>query len=260
MTGDKNGEQYEERAQAAKDRRQWERKPSDLAEITVVRDGGPQAAAVIDESFGGIGILLHEAANIVRGDQLKLLYRNVPVLGVVRRIELEPRGQHVGLEWLKTRRNDSPKARALRKRAANFLSFSGFCVVCHVDDERVNGTLHVTLPDGSKCDVKTTELLTRTCNERKHELENLSLDLTMLAGVYQLGEHPTKEERIEAILNFEFERKAKTQADFIEQIRSQNKTILDQSQRIDELESYLGCIVGLVAKVKELELELESAL
>jgi hypothetical protein len=45
-----------------------------------------------------------------------------------------------------------------------------------------------------------------------------------------------------------------------EQLRACNKTILDQSQRIEELESYLACIVNLSAKVKELELEIQSGL
>ena len=48
--------------------------------------------------------------------------------------------------------------------------------------------------------------------------------------------------------------------DLLEQIRSKNKTILDQSQRIEELESYLACITALSAKVKELELEIEGSL
>ena len=48
--------------------------------------------------------------------------------------------------------------------------------------------------------------------------------------------------------------------DLLKQARRHNKTILDQSQRIEELESYLACVVTLTAKVKELELELESCL
>lgn len=39
------------------------------------------------------------------------------------------------------------------------------------------------------------------------------------------------------------------------QLRNANKQIVLQSQRIEELESYLSCIVTLSAKVRELELD-----
>lgn len=41
----------------------------------------------------------------------------------------------------------------------------------------------------------------------------------------------------------------------LEQLRAANRQIVLQSQRIEELESYLGCIVNLSAKVRELELD-----
>lgn len=261
MAVEQNSSTNGEGAHAVKNRRQWARSASDLAEITVVRDTESHVAAVIDESFGGIGILMKDVANVVRGDQLKMLYRGVPVMGVVRRIQAETEGHHVGLEWLSTRRMEpGAKNNPQRKRTAHFLSFSGFCVSCHVAEQKANGQLQAALPDGSTCNVSSADLVTRSVAERRAELEHLSLDLTMLSGVYQLGDHATKAERIEAILDFEFERKAKSSGELIEQIRNQNKTILDQSQRIDELESYLGCIVTLVSRVKELELELESSL
>lgn len=49
---------------------------------------------------------------------------------------------------------------------------------------------------------------------------------------------------------------AKHQADeLLEKLREANKQIVLQSQRIEELESYLNCIVRLSAKVRELELD-----
>ena len=38
-------------------------------------------------------------------------------------------------------------------------------------------------------------------------------------------------------------------------LRSKNRTIIRQQQRIEELESYLGCIVSLQSRVRELELD-----
>lgn len=43
--------------------------------------------------------------------------------------------------------------------------------------------------------------------------------------------------------------------DLLEQLRAANRQIVLQAQRIEELESYLGCIVNLSAKVRELELD-----
>lgn len=49
---------------------------------------------------------------------------------------------------------------------------------------------------------------------------------------------------------------AKQEADdLLEKLRSANKQIVLQSQRIEELESYLHCIVSLSARVRELELD-----
>ncbi len=250
--GGKNGD-----ATLADNRRQWIRRPSDLTEITVVCGGEQQQAAVVDESLGGIGIKMAEVSQIVRGQQLKLLYHGIPVLGVVRRVQPEDDGHRVGVEWLNTRRDESATKHTNRyKRAAQYISFSGFCVNCRVEEHPTDGRICVTLPDGSHCDVRTGDILTRTLAERRAELDALTLDLTMLAGVYQLGEHPTKDARIDAIVDFEFKRHVETVADLVEQVRTKNKTILDQQQRIEELESYLGCIVGLSARVRELELEI----
>jgi hypothetical protein len=41
----------------------------------------------------------------------------------------------------------------------------------------------------------------------------------------------------------------------LEEIRRQNGMILKQQDRINELKAYLDCIVALVAKVREYELE-----
>jgi len=46
-----------------------------------------------------------------------------------------------------------------------------------------------------------------------------------------------------------------TADDLLEKLRAANKQLVLQSQRIEELESYLGCIVTLSAKVRELELD-----
>jgi len=43
--------------------------------------------------------------------------------------------------------------------------------------------------------------------------------------------------------------------DLLERLRAANKQIVLQSQRIEELEAYLHCIVSLSAKVRELELD-----
>jgi hypothetical protein len=49
---------------------------------------------------------------------------------------------------------------------------------------------------------------------------------------------------------------AKQEADaLLQKLRAANKQIVLQSQRIEELESYLHCIVSLSAKVRELELD-----
>ncbi|MCE9605093.1 MAG: hypothetical protein K8U03_09365 [Planctomycetia bacterium] len=44
-------------------------------------------------------------------------------------------------------------------------------------------------------------------------------------------------------------------AELLEQLRLANKQIVLQSQRIEELQGYLTCIVSLSAKVRELELD-----
>ena len=43
--------------------------------------------------------------------------------------------------------------------------------------------------------------------------------------------------------------------ELLEKLRAANKQIVLQSQRIEELESYLHCIVSLNARVRELELD-----
>lgn len=87
----------------ASNRRQWTRYPTQGKQITVVTDRSQQAAVVVDESFGGIGLLMDNPVPVSVGGEITLVYRGVPMRGIVRRIQTEEDGRFLaGIEWLKT--------------------------------------------------------------------------------------------------------------------------------------------------------------
>ena len=83
------------------ERRQWGRFVSHVGKLvvrTADHDGTP--AEVMDESFGGIGIVLQDGPLLDIGDEVEISCDGTPMSGVVRNIAAEEAGrQRIGVEW-----------------------------------------------------------------------------------------------------------------------------------------------------------------
>jgi hypothetical protein len=83
--------------------RRWLRFPPDRSEMPVILEGEPKNAVVLDESFGGIGVMLEmeDAVNLQVGDALVVLYYDRPTPGQVQRIQRNPETKQVrvGIRW-----------------------------------------------------------------------------------------------------------------------------------------------------------------
>lgn len=88
------------------DRRQWRRFLGEAVDVRLAQDmGEPLPAEMLDESFGGIGLLLDDAQPLAVGQELDVLYNGTPIRAVVRYVGLSENGRHrVGLEWLGMKR------------------------------------------------------------------------------------------------------------------------------------------------------------
>ena len=90
------------RGTAASERRQWGRFVSTLGEILIDREGGsPLHADFLDESFGGIGLLLDKPDHLEVGSAISLHYDGVPMRGMVRSVANASEAKvRVGVEWI----------------------------------------------------------------------------------------------------------------------------------------------------------------
>ena len=84
-----------------RERRRWGRFVSDVGQLGVARRGRQQRPAeVLDESFGGIGLLVPDAADLAAGVAVDLTYDGTPMQGVVKSVVPDSQaGSRVGIEW-----------------------------------------------------------------------------------------------------------------------------------------------------------------
>lgn len=94
------------------DRRLWGRFVADLGDIRIHLDDGLRLnAEVLDESFGGIGLLLEEGSPLEVGSEVSLFYDGTPMRGVVRNVRDSGDGKiRIGVEWITTAMDRSTRA------------------------------------------------------------------------------------------------------------------------------------------------------
>ena len=80
------------------ERRKWMRFSS--GDIDVWVPPGPVKARVVDESFGGIGLVVADASGLTSGTKITLIYNGGPMWAVVRHVAPDEGGKHrLGLQW-----------------------------------------------------------------------------------------------------------------------------------------------------------------
>ena len=86
------------------ERREWMRFPSSDIEVWV--PPGPMKAKVLDESFGGIGLLVRATAGLEVGSKITLIYNGCPMWAIVRYVaDPSDEKRRIGFQW-----TGSPKA------------------------------------------------------------------------------------------------------------------------------------------------------
>ena len=126
--------------------------------------------------------------------------------GIVRRVQPEGDGQYrVGIEWLRTFRGpaESPRT-AVRQGDTLFLPFCGLRLACRVLRQLADRRVCVRLPNGSEHEITEDTLVSATKAQRQCELEQPGQELTMLLGIYQLGNEESSESAIQVILDLEY--------------------------------------------------------
>jgi hypothetical protein len=193
-------------SKGVKNRRKSMRFPADVDQIAIVTKAGLLMGTVIDESYGGIGIVVSDASAMQLGQELELLYSGAPLTGTVRRIVAQSDGTHtIGIQWVDSRRRPrEPELKIRRSRTTHFVAFGGLNLACQVLERLPAEQIFVRLASGRKCEALRSEVARRTLRERRSELDQMDLELTMLVGLYQLGPQPDERATIEAILDFEF--------------------------------------------------------
>jgi DNA-binding response OmpR family regulator len=84
-------------------RRQWTRYRTGGKEVAVLVDGRRQRAMVVDESFGGIGLLMDNHAQALLDREITVVSQGVLVQGLVRWVQPDEEGGcRMGIEWLRS--------------------------------------------------------------------------------------------------------------------------------------------------------------
>ncbi|MEN6495368.1 MAG: PilZ domain-containing protein [Thermoguttaceae bacterium] len=82
------------------DRRKWTRVPPEIGRTTIYYDGRKIPATIMDESFGGLGLLLPRDPGIAIGSEVRALYHGFLMKAVVRFAKTVASDRHrMGIEW-----------------------------------------------------------------------------------------------------------------------------------------------------------------
>ena len=93
------------RDESKENRRDWNRVAPEESKVLILTATGPTAATIVDESFGGICILVDSDDDFHEGQQVELEYGGIPLRAVARWVRQAADGrQQIGVEWLNERR------------------------------------------------------------------------------------------------------------------------------------------------------------
>jgi len=187
-------------------RRVWNRDTAIGGELTATIGGDACQATITDTSFGGIGISVPNSGAIEVGSRIDLCYRGSTLQGIVRWMRKGESGNcRLGIQWPEKRRPpEHDESGSYGQDEAEFVSIGGLRLACRITDHEGHGCVCARLPDASQHYVTRHSITSLTRPQRRQELEQLDLEVTMLLGIYQLGESTSLKSAIDAILDLEY--------------------------------------------------------
>ena len=135
-------------------RRQWARYETDPAEVAVTLGRRQRKGVVVDESIGGVGVMMVDVKKLDEGVEVKLQYRGIEVPAAVKSVRKADDGlYHVGFGWLDSAIVNAPAVPKNRKSHANFVNHQGVWLACDVLEVAQDGTATIALWDGAYFEV-----------------------------------------------------------------------------------------------------------
>ncbi len=190
------------------ERRTHTRRPSDLGDLIVKTRTGQQVARAVDESDGGIGLLMPNVNDLRRGDLLELTYGGTTRWGSFRWYQRHSDGRYrVGIQWEPEDRLNRPTAPLNRQDCAHFLFLEGWYCVCSCPKDYERDKTAVVLPEGARLFVDPSSIETKHVLKRCKELASMPVDTTLLSsGIYpsDLLAERDRNRLIQLIIDFEF--------------------------------------------------------
>lgn len=87
-------------SQLVTDQRKWTRLPPEIGRTTIYDNGHRISAGIVDESFGGLGLILTNDPGFAVGREIRLLHHGFMMKAVVRYTETVDSEHHrLGVEW-----------------------------------------------------------------------------------------------------------------------------------------------------------------
>ena len=172
------------------------------ADSSLVVEGKRIAVEVVHESFDGLAVLVQREFHGEANDPIELVYRGLPLRGVIRSVTRQGRGSRVSIQWSQCRRTATEGRRRCRTDSDYYL-LAGLPVACRVVDQAGN-KLIAALPDGSQVELEPENVRTLNRFQRLAGLEGADEELRLLVAVYQLGPVQTADDALRDVLNLEF--------------------------------------------------------
>jgi hypothetical protein len=176
------------------DARKWKRYAAIPEEVVLSTPAGALVGVLIDESIGGISVLVKDGGDLHRCTTLAISYRSSEGIGYVKAIRKEPDGQYrVCIGW-----NGTPS-----QERVHFFTSDGLKVACElIESERDRG--RIRLWNGKEFSVPNHTLTPHTMAERELELTESGDNVSIVARLYGLcGGKPTQA-LVKDVLAFEF--------------------------------------------------------
>jgi hypothetical protein len=184
----------------AKNRRSFRRLPIDSA-IEIWTDHQSWEGVLVNQSIGGVGLLLKSKPELSVGDEIRACYDDTEAFGFVRHIRQQSGAAYVGISW-----DQRELPRKGRRSDATFFVNGPIEVVCRSCVTNSDGNVTFKLWDGTEFSTSENQVKKRAIAEREKKLNGNLDELCMLTKLYRLGEISSPIVALERVIDFEFAR------------------------------------------------------
>ena len=187
------------RGPGKKNRRRWTRYVATTKKVELVVDGERYSATVIDESVGGVGLLVKQPILPEVSGEAQVYFGDTCEVGYIRSVDRkDDLAIRIAVSWTAT---DDPYSQYVRR----YVMHNSLKILCRLVGSIGLNRYEIKLWNGSRFKVNSERICAANRKQREITLRGMSdVDVRLLARLYGVAVACSYEQTLKNILEFEF--------------------------------------------------------